>query len=183
MAHTDHARPSRTWGGVWKRGKTYEAHTTRTYKERKRNLDMGEQLRDLGSERDYYTLATVGVHRPWPGAMALWECELLNHDTPWCCRAGSDVYATSRTPGYDVGFDVYYLDRAHTVTKIEPVIEEDKPMSALQRKWADEAARKAARKERKRKEALEARKRTLTDEERRAILRRESIGLLGFSRM
>jgi hypothetical protein len=150
----------------------------------KADLDMREQMRDLGSERDWYALNTVGVHRPWPGAMALWECELLGHDTPGCCRDGSDVYATSTSAGYEVVIDGYFVERHECgIRVIEPVIEHERVLTTWERKRADEEARKAARKERKRQQSLAARKRTLTDEQRKEILRRESVGARGWSRI
>lgn len=142
---------------------------------RKADLDMREQIADLDTERDWYRLATVGVHRPWPGAMALWECELLGHDTPGCCRTGSLGYARSTSPGYEVGFDGYFVERSMCAIKVEPIVQ-DVPMVVTE----SEYARKRARKH---QQNLAARKRTLTDEQRKEILRRENNHMRGFSRV
>ena len=143
-------------------------------RQKRADVDMGEQLSDLDSERDYMALMCVGVHRPTGESLAEWEAVLT--DVAWPeCNFGSRLVQSSRSPGYEVAFDGYFVERSMCAIRVEPVIE-DAPMVVTQSDYARKRARKH-------QANLEARKRTLTPEQRKEILRRESVGMRGFSRV
>lgn len=177
MAHSDHAR--RLPRGV----QAYlDDHSNRLsrFKARKQALDMREQLHDLGSERDWYRLNTVGVHlrtnttaHTFTVDLAEWEITLLG-DLARVYYAPEIVHST-RSQAYEVGFDGYFVERSMCAIRVEPVVQ-DVPMVVTESDYARKKARKH-------QANLQARRRTLTDEQRKEILRRESVGMRGFSRV